>query len=186
MKTGQCHAEQCNILWRRQPVGFNPVHIDDCADTPGSSRSGVQYANTTGFNHPRNRFRTGCQKIFALSRDNGPVICQEISTQRHQLEGKRRFSAAGSAQYQKRTVINDNGTGMQGFRPRRVTDERISPQGSDRQAHDKARAQRIRCDVCFCRTNVLGPDNASMCFYDLFGDGQSEARIVAEMLVRAL
>ena len=125
-------------------------------------------------------------EVIAFSRDNGPVIGQKLCTIRHQLKGQRGFTAASGTDYQKRPVIKDNGTGMQGFRPRRLADERISRQGSDRQAHDKACAQRIRCDVCFCRTNILSPDDATMCFYNLFGDGQSEARIVAKMLVRAL
>lgn len=57
---------------------------------------------------------------------------------------------------------------------------------SGRQTHDKARAEGVGCDICFGWSDVFGPDDTTMRFDNLFGNGKAKPGIVAEMLIRAL
>jgi len=58
--------------------------------------------------------------------------------------------------------------------------------GSDRHTDDEPRAERLGGNICVCRANIFGPDNAAMRFDDLLGNGKSKTRVVAELTLGAL
>jgi len=102
--------------------------------------------------------RAGDQAIVTAVKD-GAVIAHQSGPKRQKFQRKARFPTARRSTDQGRMSLHCNCGGMENNVIRRACHRIIA---LDRQAHDKARAQGIRCDIGIGRADILGPDNPVM------------------------
>lgn len=182
VEKGKVDAEQGCFQRLRHPVARNPVKIDGKHDLGLRPWGGAKNAHATRLDQAGDGGRCAGDDAAAFGAQFGPVVGDKLCAMSHQLQAKRRLARTRRTKNENGARPDRDGRGVN--KKGRVVPQR--PAASDRQTDHEARAQRFGRDVGRGGADVLCPDHPAMCLDDLLGNGQTEARIVTEMLFRPL